>query len=27
VKHNVQVYGYQVIDGTALCQAQVISGG
>jgi hypothetical protein len=27
VKHNVQVYGYQVLDASALVQAQVISGG
>jgi hypothetical protein len=27
ILRGLQVYGYQVIDGTALCQAQVISGG
>jgi hypothetical protein len=27
ILRGLQVYGYQVIDGSALCQAQVISGG
>jgi hypothetical protein len=26
MKHNVQVYGYSIVDNTALVQAQVISG-
>jgi hypothetical protein len=27
ILRGLQIYGYQVIDGSALCQAQVISGG
>jgi len=27
ILRGLQVYGYQVVDGTAICQAQVISGG
>jgi hypothetical protein len=27
ILRGLQVYGYQVLDNTAICQAQVISGG
>jgi hypothetical protein len=27
ILRGLQVYGYQIVDGKALCQAQVISGG